>query len=142
MTPKKKASTAFSRYIRLRDALAYCKSRGIDTGQFARPEEIIGVCCTCGTVKRWFKMDAGHFKPRGIGGGSGTYFDERNVHLQCKPCNGFDGGRVQDYEKFIIEKYGQGVLDELNIKHRIPGRMGTTGLQVLEIHYKQEYKNL
>lgn len=141
-TPKSKASAAFSRYIRLRDALEYCQGKGIDTGQFARPEDIIGVCCTCGTVKQWFRMDAGHFKGRGLGGGSGTYFDERNVHLQCKQCNGFQGGRVQDYEKFIIEKYGQRVLDELNIKHHVPGKMGTVELQILEQHYKDEYKKL
>ena len=125
MTPKQKASAAFSRYIRLRGALEYCRGRGIDTGQFVRPEDIIGVCCTCGTVKAWIRMDAGHFKGRGSGGGSGTYFDERNVHLQCKRCNGFEGGRVQDYEKFIIVKYGQAVLDELNIKHHYPRLKGS-----------------
>lgn len=141
-TPKSKASAAFSRYIRLRDALEYCQEHGIDTGQFARPEDILGMCCTCGTVKAWLRMDTGHFKGRGMGGGSGTYFDERNVHLQCKRCNGFEGGRVQDYEKFIIEKYGQGVLDELNIKHRVPGRMGTMEFQILEQYYKDEYRKL
>ncbi len=141
-TPKSKASKAFSRYIRLRDALAYCEKMGIDTSQFTRPEDIIGTCCTCGTVKSWIRMDAGHFKGRGIGGGSGTYFDERNVHLQCKRCNGFEGGRVQDYEKFIIEKYGQLVLDELNLKHHIPGKAGSVELQILEQYYKEEYKRL
>ncbi len=141
-TPKIKASTAFSRYIRLRDALKYCRERGIDTEQFARPEDIIGVCCTCGTVKSWIRMDAGHFKGRGIGGGSGTYFDERNVHLQCKPCNGFEGGRYSDYEEFIIVKYGQPVHDELILKHHIPGKMGVLQLQILEQYYKDEYKKL
>ena len=142
VTPRTKASAAFSRYIRLRDSLEYCQSKGIDTGQFIRPEDIFGMCCTCGAVKSWIRMDAGHFKGRGIGGGSGTYFDERNVHLQCKRCNGFEGGRVQDYEKFIIEKYGQSVLDELEIKHRCTSRMGPVELQIIEKHYKEEYKKL
>lgn len=141
-TPKTKASTAFSRYIRLRDALKYCKEHNIDLSQFTRPEDIIGVCCTCGTVKSWIRMDAGHFIGRGIGGGSGVYFHESNVHLQCKPCNGFEGGRYKDYEKFIIKTYGQGVHDQLQRKHHIPGRMGTLELQVLEQYYKDEYKKL
>lgn len=87
-------------------------------------------------------MDAGHFKGRGIGGGSGTYFDERNVHLQCKPCNGFEGGRVQDYEKFIVKKYGQDVVDDLNIKHHIPGSTSKVEMQILEQYYKDRYKEL
>ena len=84
MTLKEKASKAMSRYIRLRDALEYCDNYSIDITQFNRPEDIVGKCCTCGTVKSWSWMDAGHWLGRGIGGGSGTYFDERNVHLQCK----------------------------------------------------------
>ena len=51
MTPKQKASKAMSRFIRLRDALAYCHRRGIDLHQFARPEDVIGKCCSCGAVK-------------------------------------------------------------------------------------------
>ena len=75
VTLKTKASNACSRYIRLRDALEYCYDHSIDISQFNRPEDIIGKCCTCGAVKSWVRMDAGHFKGRGIGGGSGVYFD-------------------------------------------------------------------
>ena len=142
MTPKQKASKACSRYIRLRDALKYCRKYGIDLNQFNRPEDIIGKCVTCGKVKSWIRMDNGHFKGRGIGGGSGVYFDERNQHLQCKTCNGFEGGRPDEYREFIIEEYGQDVLDELNQKHHIPIDMGQFAMLAMEIMYKDKYKEL
>ncbi len=141
-TPTKKASAACSRYIRLRDALKYCREHGIDLSQFNRPEDIIGKCVTCGKVKSWIRMDNGHFKGRGSGGGSGVYFDERKQHLQCKPCNGFEGGRPDEYREFIIEEYGQDVLDELNLKHRIPIDMGTLAMQATEIVFKEKYNEL
>lgn len=141
-TPKKKAWYWCSRYIRLRDALSYCKKMGIDISQFSRVEDLPVKCCTCGVVKSWIRMDAGHFISRGMGGGSGVYFDERNIHAQSKDCNAWKQGSPEEYRKFIIEKYGQGVLDELNIKHHIPGRMGTMEFQILEQHYKDEYKKL
>ena len=87
-------------------------------------------------------MDAGHFKGRGIGGGSGVYYDERNIHLQCKQCNGFRGGAPQEYQEFIIEKYGQEVLEELNLKHRIPIDMGDMAMKAMEIYYKEAYREL
>ncbi len=141
-SPKKKASTACSRYIRLRDALKYCRERGVELSQFNRPEDIIGSCVTCGAVKSWIRMDNGHFKGRGIGGASGVYFDERNQHLQCKRCNGFEGGRPDEYREFIIEEYGQEVLDELNLKHRIPIDMGGFAMKATEIMYKEKYNEL
>lgn len=90
-----------SKYIRLRDAIEY----GGGT-TFAR-------CCTCGTVNRRKEMDAGHFISRGMGGSSGVYFDERNIHAQCKPCNAWKQGAPHEYEQFMLEKYGQKVIDEL-----------------------------
>ena len=142
MTPKQKAWKACSKYVRLRDAVEYCTDRGIDLGQFARPEDIIGRCCTCGSVKSWIRMDAGHFKGRGIGGGSGSYFDERNIHLQCKPCNGFKQGAYPEYEKFLIGKYKLGIIDELNRKHVSWIDMKPLAMAAMEIYYKERYKEL
>ena len=141
-TPKSKASKAMSRYIRLRDALSYCKEHGINLNQFSRPEDIIGQCCTCGGVKSWFRMDAGHWKGRGIGGGSGVYFDERNVDLQCKRCNAFLGGAVEAHEEYLVKKYGQKVVDEVTRKHHTVTDMRTLAMQAMEQLYKDKYKEL
>ena len=141
-TPKKKASTAMSRYIRLRDSLEYCEKYDIDLHQFTRPEDIIGMCCTCGAVKSWIRMDAGHYKSRASGGNSGVYFDERNVHLQCKRCNGFEGGRSKEYEAFIRDKYGQKALDDIERKHHIHKSMRELEMIAMEKFYKDKYKEL
>ena len=142
VTPKSKASKACSRFIRLRDAIDYCKVHGVDLSQFSRPEDVIGQCCTCGAVKSWFRMDAGHWKGRGIGGGSGTYFDERNIDLQCKQCNGFQGGRVADHEEYLVKKYGRKIVDEIERKHYTRIDMKAMAMQAMEIHYKEKYKEL
>jgi len=111
---KKTAWEWCSKYIRLRDAIAYRdKNPEVDLGWVR--------CCSCGTlihIKR--NADAGHYIERGRGGMSGVYFDERNINTQCKNCNGgfYAGKNIraqvdEAYHKFMLEKYGQGVIDEL-----------------------------
>lgn len=97
------ASKWLSRYIRVRDCIG----------------DYIGVCCTCGRRDNIKHMDAGHFISRGKGGVSGVYFDERNVHIQCKGCNAWGGSQTLDrYKEFIIQKYGKDVLKELKLKDK------------------------
>ncbi len=139
---KKDAWTACSKYIRLRDALDYCDRYSIDISQFNRPRDLIGACCTCGAVKSWNDMDAGHWIGRGLGGHSGTYFDERNSHLQCKKCNAWEAGHEKKHEKYILEKYGQAVIDELERKHLIPLDSRKLPMQAMEIFYIEKYKEL
>ena len=140
-TPKVEASDAMRRYVRLRDALAYCDKYSIDTSQFTRPEDLIGQCCTCGVVKSWIRMDAGHWIGRGIGGGSGVYFDERNVNLQCKLDN-MTGGKPQEHEDYIREKHGQEVIDELRRKHVLPLDMSDLAMKSIKIFYDDGYREL
>ena len=141
-TQKEKASTACSRYIRLRDAIAYCDKHSIDLSQFNHPEDVIGQCCTCGAVKSWIRMDAGHYKGRGLGGSSGTYFDERNIHLQCKPCNAWEGGKPEEHAEHIKKKYGQAVLDDIRLKCHIPLDSRDLPMQAMEIFYQRKYDEL
>ena len=140
MTQKKETWKWCSRYTRLRDAIDYCKRAGIDLHQFSRVEDTLGQCCSCGKVKAWIGMDAGHFISRGTGGWSGVYFDERNINLQCKPCNGFLGGNIQNYTDFMKQKYGQDVIDELRFLDKNNSYKGK--LIGLELYYKQKYKEM
>ncbi len=128
-----------SKYIRLRDAIAYCEKYGIDLGQYNDPTLVIVKCCTCSTAKSWKWMDAGHFHSRGLGGGSGVYWDERNIAAQCKQCNKWRQGAAQEFEVYLIDLYGQEVLDELAIKNRIPQK---ENIHAIGMYYKQEYKKL
>ncbi len=87
-------------------------------------------------------MDAGHFISRGKGGVSGVYFDERNVNLQCKPCNGFAQGFAQEYRACIIKKYGEDMPDELLQKHYILPDLKDLAMKATEQYYKEQYRGL
>jgi hypothetical protein len=84
----------FSLYIRMRDA---------DWKGYVK-------CVTCGAYKFWRLVDAGHFIP---GRKNIILFDERQVHGQCKRCNGTRKGNWDKYYVFMKNKYGQEVIDEL-----------------------------
>lgn len=142
MTPKAKAWKACSRYCRLRDAVSYCHERKIQLHQFVRPEDVIGKCCTCGDVKSWIRMDGGHYISRSTGGVSGVYFDERNVNLQCKTCNGFKQGAAQEYRAYIVKKYGEDMPDELLQKHYILPDLKDLAMKATERYYKEKYREL
>lgn len=137
-TPKSKAWDACSKYIRLRDAIEYCKKYKIDLP----PEEMVVKCCTCGKVRTWKYMQAGHYKSRGSGGSSGIYFDERGINTQCGQCNAFKQGAPKEYKEFMLEKYGEEVIEELERKHQIPLQGGVLFYKATEEMYKQKYQQL
>jgi len=141
MTEKKKAWDWASKYIRLRDALDFCKRMRIDISEM-QLKDIPVRCCTCPKILPWFRMDAGHYYGRGVGGGSGAYFDERNINTQCKVCNGFRGGRPDIYKEFMLYKWGQEVIDELEILH-LAGRQYQDGeLIAIGQLYKEMFEKL
>jgi hypothetical protein len=90
---KKELDAVFSQYIRLKDAV-----------------DGIATCVTCGVKKPWKEMQAGHYISRKH---LSTRWDEVNVHCQCVGCNIFKKGAMDEYARFMIKKYGQGVLDDL-----------------------------
>jgi len=133
-TAKQKAWDWCSKYIRLRDAIEYHKTH---------PEAELGwvKCCTCLEIVHIKKnCDAGHFISKGSRGLSGVYFDERNIHAQCKICNGFYQGRPHEYELFMLDKYGHNIVERLrwldrnqSYKYKIIG---------IGLMYKQMYEEL
>ena len=84
-------------------------------------------------------MHAGHFISRGSRGASGVYFDERNVNAQCKSCNAFHQGRAENYREFMLKKYSQKVIDELERKNLLPLN---TNFEALMVFYKGAYDGL
>jgi hypothetical protein len=87
-------------------------------------------------------MQAGHFIPRGSRGQSGVYFDERNVHAQCKECNGFKEGNTLVYLEYMVEKYSQAVVDELRALDRMVKSYGSVELMGYELLFKKLYSEL
>lgn len=95
---KDAAWRAFSRYIRVRDAI-------LTTGGTE-----VAKCVTCGHEYPVEKLQAGHFLP---GRTNGILLDERGVHAQCAGCNLYGGGAQAQYYRYMRERYGQDVIDSL-----------------------------
>jgi len=92
---KKEAWDTFSVFIRQRDG---------------------GKCVTCGAVKHWKEMQAGHYRT-GATCKLPLFFDERNVHCQCVRCNINLSGNWRAYQNFMHMKYGEEIdaeFDEIN----------------------------
>jgi hypothetical protein len=70
------------------------------------------ICCTCGKYFEGGAMGGGHY----IAKGACTleyYFSEKNVHAQCTNCNCRLEGNRPAYRAFLLQKYGQETLDDL-----------------------------
>lgn len=109
----------FSLYIRLRDK---------------------GVCISCGKRGDIKEMDAGHYIPKTAG--LSIYFDEKNVHCQCTYCNRYMHGNLTRYALGLIEKYGNGILEELESKRNISRKFSIFDYQDLIKEYKEKVKEL
>ena len=71
---------------------------------------------------------------------SGVYFDERNIHAQCKPCNGFHQGNPQAYREFMLDKYGQDTIDVLNFLDKNQSYKGK--IVAIGLMYKKMFKEI
>lgn len=114
---------AFSLYIRLKhsDENGYCK------------------CYTCGAVRHYSKLDCGH----GIGRQhKATKFDEKNNRPQCKPCNGFEGGKREEFKRQMDLEHGPGTWELMELKARQTVKRGQFEFDVLEKYYKGLVKEL
>ena len=92
--------------------------------QYARLKETdengYGRCCSCGNIKHYTELDGGHFQPKGRNYNAAC-IDPRNVHSQCRSCNGFMAGNPAGYSAWMVSQYGAGVLDELFYLSKKPG---------------------
>lgn len=78
-------------------------------------------CVVCGKhiepteEKAKMYLHAGHYISRSK---TSLLLDEKNVHAQCRECNGQQNWEGIDprYTQYIINKYGIGILDYLNKK--------------------------
>lgn len=114
---------AFSIFIRTRDA----------------DENGMCKCFTCGFVNHWKKMDCGHGIPRQY---KATKYDEKNNQVQCKRCNGFEGGKREVFKVEMDKKYGAGTWDLMELKSRQVCRRGQFEIEALTKYYKEKTKQI
>ena len=71
-------------------------------------------CVTCGEIKHYKKMQAGHFLPKMLN--TELYFDPMNVHVQCYRCNINLGGFGASYYLYMKNIYGEEEIKKLFAK--------------------------
>lgn len=79
-------------------------------------------CWSCGVIKHYKEMDGGHFIPKGKGGTNMWALDLRNIHPQCKGCNGFQmkhGNAAQRYTVKMIKTYGIEFVEILTTQNKV-----------------------
>jgi hypothetical protein len=82
-------------------------------------------------------MQAGHLVS---GRTNGVLFDERGIFPQCYACNVCRQGMGAEYTVFIIDNYGQGVVDDLIRKRRETVRFTLDELGEMLKGYTERFK--
>ncbi len=108
---------AFSRYVRLRDAMP--------GGCFR--------CISCGRIKPLEQADCGHYHSRRH---MSTRWDEDNAHAECRACNRFRADHMIGYRENLIRKIGQMRFDKLEWKAAQTKRWSDFELIELTKYYK------
>ena len=65
--------------------------------------------------------------------GSAVYFDLRDIHPQCANCNVWQRGNLHAYYDYMLDTYGQDVIDELK-------QLGRTSLKITRDEYADRIK--
>lgn len=122
-TIMRNADEAFSLFIRTRDAQEY-------NGDYFR-------CISCGRVLPIEQADCGHYVNRAH---MSLRFSESNCHAQCRHCNRFREGNIQDYRKGLIAKIGEQKVLLLEAQKNVTCKLSSFELELLAKHYKEETK--
>jgi len=134
-TTKAKLDRVFSRFIRLRDTNEHGVGQCISCGKF-----VVAWRIKDGKIQFIQTVHAGHYYSRGAS--KALYFDEKNVNLQCCQCNSFHEGNKQGYARGLIRKYGNNILDLLEIKAKNECYLGEGELKILLMDYEHKVKQL
>lgn len=96
-------------------------------------------CFTCGVVKPWQELEAGHY----IHARLGTFFDEMNVNPQCTRCNKWLHGNLGEYENRLLKKYGENELNKMKMRAQIKRKVfSDLELKVMSKDYKQKFETI
>ncbi len=85
------------------------------------------VCCiTCNKKQHYKEMNAGHLK-HGV-----LDYDPINIHPQCVYCNKYQSGQRDLYYKYVVDTYGQKIVDELYQRASLAKKGNKISLEELE----------
>lgn len=120
---KDRADCWFSKYIRMRDAMAngYVK------------------CISCGKIVPVKESDNGHYLNRQH---MSTRFSEMNCNAQCRSCNRFDEGNMSGYRRGLVAKYGEEKVQWLESQKNVSTRYGNFEYEAIINDCKKKVKEL
>ena len=98
----------------------------------------MGECYTCGAVRHWLEVDAGHFMSRAC---MSTRWAEQNVQFQCKRCN-MRSGEQYLFSLHIDQEYGEGTAEALLIASKQTRKFTRDELEQMYHHYKRKVDEL
>jgi hypothetical protein len=65
-----------------------------------------------------------------------------NVHAQCKGCNAFKQGNAVGYRKFLISKYGEQAVRDMEAQRKFPAGFTRDGLLLKIEEYNARLKEM
>ena len=96
-------------------------------------------CVTCGAVKPWKELQAGHFID---GKMNSILYDLRGIHPQCYSCNMYKAGNKVEYFRFMQQNQGDWVIDDLRRLSKIARKFTINELELEIEDYKESLKSL
>ena len=96
-------------------------------------------CITCGCMRYWKRIQAGHFISRGH---KYLLYDRRNVHPQCGGCNCFKQGDYARYRKAMVLRYGECEVFQMEERKDWPADFTRWGLKIHIEEYAALVKHL
>lgn len=121
----KKCDTAFSQYVRLKDA---------DKNGEVK-------CYTC-EAKAFWKQDqieCGHYKGRGS---MNTRWNGKNAKPQCIRCNRFLQGNIEVFAENLVKEYGEGILEYLDKESKTKVQLTIVKVRNLRTYYESQVVKL
>jgi len=96
-------------------------------------------CYTCGTIKHWKEMDAGHAIP---GRKNYVLFNLELLRSQCRSCNGFRAGEQYIFGKKLNQENGEGWYEGELIKSKKPYKLYESDLDEMIEDIKKKLRCL
>lgn len=112
----------------------YVKRR--DAVDFTEDGKPICICITCSNKIQGTNLHAGHWISRRH---KATAFMEENIHAQCGfPCNKYNHGEPQIYERKLREMYGDEKVEQMLATVGVTKKWKPYELEELYYYYKDK----
>ena len=102
-------------------------------------------CFTCGVVKHWKMMDAGHFQSRAKYSTRWMYDPDEgmvNIMPQCRRCNAFRSGEQYIFARKLDAIYGEGTAERIEQASNQTRKYSVEELEALIDVYNRRLRKL